>query len=391
LLLAAALLAIAPLVAQAKPAEDTARRLKALEQKIEASDSRYRDLNETAGALRGEIEALRSRLIETAARIQNHEDKSAALEDRLAELSAREQDKAADLARRARQLANSLAALERLSQQPAGALIARPGAIDTTARSASLLGTIVPRLRDTARKLGAEIADLKQLRADIDTERQALDQEARALARDHTELDQLVAQKKARQSKMLAAAAREKSRLAALARKAKSLRALVARLERERLARPQTEVPITGLPFSRARGTLPLPARGRVIGLFGKPDRAGLPARGVRVATRPNAQVVAPYDGRVVFADRFRDYGQLLIIAHGEGYHTLLAGLSRIDVVVGQWLLAGEPIGRMGGGGTATGGGRGTLSPVLYVELRRKGEPINPLPWLAASERKVSG
>ncbi len=79
----------------------------------------------------------------------------------------------------------------------------------------------------------------------------------------------------------------------------------------------------------------------------------------------------------------FRGYGQLLIIEHGEGYHTLVAGLSRIDGEVGQWLLAGEPIGQMGDGE----GGR----PSLYVEFRRNGEPINPLPWLAASETEVSG
>jgi septal ring factor EnvC (AmiA/AmiB activator) len=89
------------------------------------------------------------------------------------------------------------------------------------------------------------------------------------------------------------------------------------------------------------------------------------------------------FDGRVAFAGPYRGYGQLLIIDHGEGYHTLLAGFSRIDVVLGQWLLAGEVVGAMG---RTTDGG-----PNLYVELRYNGDAINPLPWLAASERKVNG
>jgi septal ring factor EnvC (AmiA/AmiB activator) len=72
-----------------------------------------------------------------------------------------------------------------------------------------------------------------------------------------------------------------------------------------------------------------------------------------------------------------------LIIDHGEGYHTLLAGFSRIDAVLGQWLLAGEAVGVMG----LTSDGL----PNLYVELRYNGDAINPLPWLAASERKVNG
>ena len=101
------------------------------------------------------------------------------------------------------------------------------------------------------------------------------------------------------------------------------------------------------------------------------------------IAARPGAQVVAPYDGKVVYAGNFRSYGQILIIQHGGRYHTLLAGLDRVDAVVGQWLLAGEPVGIMG----APHGG----DPELYLELRHAGKPINPLPWLATSGPKVRG
>ena len=125
-----------------------------------------------------------------------------------------------------------------------------------------------------------------------------------------------------------------------------------------------------------------MPARGRLVALFGD-QSSGVRNKGISIETRDGAQVVTPYDGEVVFAGPFRGYGQLLIIEHGEGYHTLLAGFSRIDSILGQWLLAGEPVGIMGWG--SKGG------PVLYVELRRDGVAINPLPWLAVSENKVSG
>ncbi len=92
---------------------------------------------------------------------------------------------------------------------------------------------------------------------------------------------------------------------------------------------------------------------------------------------------MAPYDGLVVFAGPFRGYGRILILEHGEGYHTLLAGLTRIDTVLGQWLAAGEPVGLMEK--------EDRDAPVLYVELRRNGQPINPLPWLASQKDKVSG
>ena len=125
-----------------------------------------------------------------------------------------------------------------------------------------------------------------------------------------------------------------------------------------------------------------MPARGGLIGLFGEGEGAQK-NQGITIETRDDAQVITPYDGEVVYAGPFRGYGQLLIIDHGEGYHTLLAGFSRIDSIQGQWLLAGEPVGVMGRGLTEY--------KTLYVEFRHDGIAINPLPWLAASETKADG
>jgi septal ring factor EnvC (AmiA/AmiB activator) len=121
-----------------------------------------------------------------------------------------------------------------------------------------------------------------------------------------------------------------------------------------------------------------LPAVGTVAGRYGEaagsgPD-AGLRTKGITIQTRAGAQVVAPFDGIVAFTGPFRGYGLLLIIEHSEGYHTLLAGLGRIECSVGQRVLAGEPVGAMDDGD----------KPALYVELRRDGQPVNPLPWMAS-------
>jgi len=97
---------------------------------------------------------------------------------------------------------------------------------------------------------------------------------------------------------------------------------------------------------------------------------------------QPGAQVIAPHDGLVAFSGPFRGYGLLLIIEHAEGYHTLLAGMARIDATVGQRLLAGEPVGVMG---------QDEAKPALYVELRRQGQPVNPSPWLTAQKNKGNG
>ena len=136
-------------------------------------------------------------------------------------------------------------------------------------------------------------------------------------------------------------------------------------------------------PFPDAQASLRIPARGRVVLRYGQSRADEGAAKGISIRARGGAQVVAPYDGQVVYAGPFRRYGQILIIEHGGRYHTLLAGLDRIHAVVGQWLLAGEPVGVLGSPQSG--------HPELYFELRRAGQPINPLPWLATTGDKVRG
>ena len=145
--------------------------------------------------------------------------------------------------------------------------------------------------------------------------------------------------------------------------------------------------------FASARGRLPLPVSGSRTKEFGVPDRFGGTEKGVSIATRPTAQVTAPCDSWVVYAGPFRNYGQVLILNAGGGYHVVLAGMDRISVNVGQFVLTGEPIAVMGSG-LQTAGTLASVSnkPVLYVEFRKDGTPVDPSPWWAASKgEKVRG
>ncbi|MEO0729021.1 MAG: peptidoglycan DD-metalloendopeptidase family protein [Pseudomonadota bacterium] len=132
------------------------------------------------------------------------------------------------------------------------------------------------------------------------------------------------------------------------------------------------------IPFARAKGKLPLPARGKVVVNFGSRTSVGRRSQGIVIETRTNAQITSPSDAWVVYAGPFRSYGQLLILNAGDNYHILLAGMSRIDVQLGQFVLASEPIGAMGNASTTSSGSN---RPVLYVEFRRKQKPIDPSPW----------
>jgi septal ring factor EnvC (AmiA/AmiB activator) len=145
--------------------------------------------------------------------------------------------------------------------------------------------------------------------------------------------------------------------------------------------------------FAAAKGLLPLPVNGNKIRDFGGSDGLGGVQKGISLASRPGSQVTTPCDGWVVYAGPFRSYGQLLILNAGGGYHVLIAGMERISVNIGQFVLTGEPVATMGSTSqVASILATNASQPVLYVEFRKDGTPIDPGPWWAANEgEKVRG
>jgi len=378
--------------------ENAEKKLKAVEEALKKHRDQQKVLQNKAKLLGQDLKSMRKSLIGTAASVQHMEDMVSDFEVRLNALAAEQRAKTRALEARRGDLANTLGTLARLSRHPPEALIVSPASPIDMVRGSMVLSAVVPRLEDQAAALSSELAALRRLRVEIGQKRSRLASANQGLSKERTALDRLLKRTARQRQLTLKSSAREKHRLRRLASQAKDLKALIAKLEADERKRKLSGInvlpPPGSSPFSAEMGKLPLPARGPIVVRFGQELETGLKSKGIKVATRPNATVVAPHDGRVVFAGTFRSYGRLLIIAHGEGYHTLIAGMAQIDGEVGQWLLAGEPVGQMGpdtnGSGTrtvASGGG----SSQLYLELRRQGEPINPLTWLALSERKVNG
>jgi len=151
--------------------------------------------------------------------------------------------------------------------------------------------------------------------------------------------------------------------------------------------------------FHLAKGKLPLPARGRIALGFGDKTQYGGTSKGIVIETRFGGRVISPCDGWVVYAGEFRSYGQLLIINAGGGYHVLVAGLSQMDVGPGQFVLAAEPIGTMSSAPRTAQLASDktrldqsvspTSAPVLYIEFRKEGQPIDSDPWWAAPLQKA--
>lgn len=359
-------------------------KLQEIEKALDQGKKQRDTLKLKARDLAHDLNLLKAETVKVAGAIQDHEIKILDLKDRLAELALSEKDKRSLLSQRREQFGHVLMALQRMARHPPEAMIAAPMSPSDTVRGAILLRAAVPAIEDRALGLRQDLAELTRARQQSIEKRRQLASVKVGLDVERQRLDGLLSQKLKLKKNTDAQTLKAEKRIRDLVKKSKNLQDLMARLKAARKKSKQTPTrdnqPAAPL-ISKARGTLPYPAIGRLVGRYGQAMETGLTRKGITIETGAGAQVVVPHDGTVVFAGPFKGYGRLLIIEHGEGYHTLLAGLARIDNVIGQRVLSGEPAGIMGD--------QMNGPPVLYVELRRNGQPINPLPWLAARKIKV--
>lgn len=134
------------------------------------------------------------------------------------------------------------------------------------------------------------------------------------------------------------------------------------------------------------------PVHGPLLGGFGESDGTGGEIQGLVIKTAPGASIVMPVDGEIVFSAPFQNYGRLLIIEAGEGYHLVLAGLERLFAGVGERLARGEPVGVMGLSREVTFAADSDSSlPQLYLEFRRRGEAVAPKRWVEERDEWKKG
>jgi len=311
---------------------------------------------------------------------------------------------------------------------PPPAILVKPEDALSSVRSAILLGAVVPELRQQTDKLLADLKEQSRVTASIEAERTRLTAAVGEQTAEKKRLSMLLEAKQKLEADTQTALAAEKQRSAALAAKAGSLKELIASLEADKSRKTAdaakaaeqkaadgdkaTEGAVEGAtsgadttastelaslpvpegnrltaaaPFSALQGQVALPVTGKIKRRFGADDGNGAVMLGDMVATQSGAIVTAPADGNVLYAGPFRSYGQLLILNAGDGYHVVLAGMSRISVASGQSVLAGEPVGAMGEARVASTSAskNENATPELYVEFRKDGKPVDPTPWWA--------
>ncbi|MDX2144936.1 MAG: peptidoglycan DD-metalloendopeptidase family protein [Rhodospirillaceae bacterium] len=425
----------------ADPGVVEAQRLRDLESALKKEESEQQRLARQRDETARQLDAVRADMIAVAKDIQDQEYSLTVLENRLNDLTAEEEKLAGTLGLRDEQLQRVAGALQRLALRPSDALTLSPLKPDDAVRTAILLRAAAPSIQASTRALEAELSGLYRVRAEMVEQQGRVAVAAAGLIDKRRTLEKLTEEKSAAQATLSAAAEASAARARQLAAEATDLKELMASLAAEKARRREAEriaalelekqkakeppapstaepprivlkpppgmdspatapegkqvaalpaapaAPRQGLPedirgFAEARGTMPFPVVGALSRRYGEgADEAAARSKGIVITARAGAPVVAPFDGVVAFAGPFRGYGLLLIIEHREGYHTLLAGLGRIDAAIDQRVFAGEPVGAMETEG----------EPDLYVELRHDGQPVNPLPWLASRTGKNSG
>ena len=420
--------ATAQQAAQAPVEQAKRQELEALRARIDQARRRKASLEEERAALQREAEEVSARLVELAARMQAREARIARNERRIGKLKHEEAALKAKLRRDRASIGELLAALQKLRRDPPPPFVTRPDDILQAVRGTMVLSAAVPRVEARAQRLRRQIESLARVRASLRREQEEKRQNLARLKETRAGMDELLARKRQLLEQTSGRLREEARRLDALMRKARTLNELIAALRREEAhrrrleearrrkeeerrrraeeqarqeaqAKPPEEKPAPPpaprkprRAFTSLKGRLPWPALGERLLSFGEKMELGGHAQGIYVRTAKGATVTAPADARVALARPFRSYGQLLILDVGQGYRILLAGLEKTAVLAGQFVRAGEPLGEMGSRpapATATDSRVESALPVLYMELRKKGRPVDPAPWWLGARQEA--
>ncbi|ODT68878.1 MAG: hypothetical protein ABS75_19020 [Pelagibacterium sp. SCN 63-23] len=399
--------------AQTEPADSNATDLEQVEASLSLSRERIDALKAEIEAMEGDRTQQNAALIAAAQRVKLAEIEVADVEERLSELIVREMAVRGRLDGADAEIANVLAALERISLNPPPALIVDPDDALGSARGAMLIAAIVPQLRARADSVSADLKTLTDIKTAALAEEATLKANHQVLEEEQLRIATLIAARKQGITQMSAELAAEEAEAVALAERASTLRELIGALSERAAAganadasQPDETMPALSpeaialafadaartqpaVPFPLARGYLARPANGTTMVNFGANDGKGGIAQGQSVLTRAEAQVLTPADGWVLYKGPYLNYGQIVILNTGAGYTALLAGLETVSAEIGQFVQMGEPLGVMGSRtiGRNLTTNAGNTQPTLYIELRQNNEPFDPAGWWANNEQ----
>jgi septal ring factor EnvC (AmiA/AmiB activator) len=381
LLIAAAVCAAGMALAQ-EPA-DQRQRLAEAKAQSDAAKARSASLERQAAAEQDQARQARAQEAAVAARIQQAEADIAAGQARIAIIDRLLQQQRARLAAKQVPVARLMAALQSLARRPAIISVVQPGSVDDLVHVRAVLADTMPVIRARTADVRADLAHTRQLQAQAALAGEALIESRSRLEAERLALTRLEAEHRLRSRALGRDALFESDRAIGLGEKARDIVDLMDTLGNQAATRESLEslpgplprpprpgevaAPIDRVTWSHTAPPYRLPVQGKVVTGLGELSDAGVRSRGLTIVTAASAEVVAPAAGRIAFAGPFRDYGTIVIIDHGGGWTSLVAGLANTSARIGESVGQGAPIGQ-----AKTGD-----APRVTVELRRRDRAVD--------------
>ncbi|MES2450582.1 MAG: peptidoglycan DD-metalloendopeptidase family protein [Pseudomonadota bacterium] len=377
-----------PATTTASPADEQRQRLIEAKAQSAAAAARSARLEQAAARERNEAVQARAQEAAVAARIQQAEADIAAGQARIAIINRLLAAQRARLAARQGPVTRLMAALQSLARRPALISIVQPGSVGDIVHVRAVLASTLPVVRARTADVRADLARTRQLQASAALATRTLADSRTRLEEQRLALTRLEAEHRLRSRALGRDALFESDRAIALGERARDIVDLMDRLGSQATTREELqslpgplprpprpgEVPSPVETLSWSAGVPPyrLPVVGRVVTGLGELSDAGVRSRGLTIASAAQAAVIAPAAGRIAYAGPFRGYGTIVIIDHGGGWTSLIAGLGAVSAKVGQIVAQGSPVGRAGAGD----------EPRITVELRRRDRPVDMTPLL---------
>lgn len=337
-------------------------------------------LKEKIQSVEQELVSTKDKLINIAEDIQNNETNLKTLQTRISNLENKKDELNKKLQSDKKSISRLITTLQRLRRTPPESMFAKNQEPFKTAQSISVMRNIIPSIEHHAEQLDATLNDLNNVTIDLKQKRMALMNESETLQNRRIKLSKLLNKRKDLHSKIDHDIRMREISIQKISLQAKNLEDLVARIKKQERELEEKRKKAALLKKEKLKPRSPiisdssearLPISGIIRTGYNNTDELGAKSKGLTIEGRSESLVVAPLDGRVSYSGTFKRYGNLVIIEHADGYHSLIAGLGIINVAVGADIKSGEPIGSLPDSSL-------NPRPTVYYELRRNGQPVNP-------------
>lgn len=355
--------------------------LKQLDKDSLPEEQHVKELSAKVRNMEKDVEKLQKELREKSKKVENTEKEIAELTKEISLTESDYQKQLKKLTSQQSELSDVIMALYRLQKMPDEAAFLDPAKTEEMITMLAVTKNLSPQLQKKISETKLQLEKLRELKEKKEKTKQAKSDKTKDLKTSRDELEDAVNERNESYRRTVSDLEKRKKEAEEAAKYANSLQELVSNLARknkeqnslkEEVSSRQIEV-ASKRPAVRNLGNTPLPVKGKILTAYGETDSFGAKSDGLTISPDTAGFVVTPLAGKIRYAGEFKNYGNMIIVEHKKNYFSLIAGLDKIDTVVGQILSTGEPVGQIRGSDSGK---------TLYYELRQNSKPVNPVSTL---------